>query len=354
MSPTNIEANLEQIHTEVFDRVDNLAIVVNDQGVIQRINRGGAKILGVPDGAYLGQPLRSLLNADPPTAVNEEDVIEYHLKLDTADGRWLRGRWTEVGGPDEGSGLRLFVGQDFTREYNLQRDLIRSAALAELGLMAAEVAHEVNNPATYLMTNLAILRDDMGTGEVDTEGAIELIEECLDGITRITDVVKRMRSLASSGGEEISDSLIDLSTVVRDACRIAGLRVKYKAEVHIHDEETVQVRGSPKRLGQVVLNLVVNAADALTGQSSPMPRIDVSVCCTDGWAEVVVRDNGPGVPMEKREDIFQAFFTSKLEHGGTGLGLAVSRTIATEHGGRLYLDSREGGGACFILRLPLP
>jgi signal transduction histidine kinase len=107
-------------------------------------------------------------------------------------------------------------------------------------------------------------------------------------------------------------------------------------------------------LGQVVLNLVVNAADALTGQSAPMPRIDVSVSQSGTWAEVIVRDNGPGVPVEKREHIFQAFFSSKLEHGGTGLGLAVSRTIATEHGGRLYLESKEGSGACFILRLPLP
>jgi signal transduction histidine kinase len=354
MTPTKINANLEKIHAEVFDRVDNLAIAVDEQGVIQRINRGAARILGVSVGAYLGQPLRTLLQADPPERGNEKDVVEYHLNPRTADARWLRGHWVDVQDESSCRIARLFVGQDFTREYNLQRDLIRSAALAELGLMAAEVAHEVNNPATYLMANLSILRDDMGSGEIDADGAIELIEECLDGITRITDVVKRMRSLASSGGEEIGEDLVDLSTVVRDACRIAGLRVKYKAELHIHDEETVQVRGSPKRLGQVVLNLVVNAADALTGQSAPMPRIDVSVSQSGTWAEVIVRDNGPGVPVEKREHIFQAFFSSKLEHGGTGLGLAVSRTIATEHGGRLYLESKEGSGACFILRLPLP
>ena len=160
--------------------------------------------------------------------------------------------------------------------------------------------------------------------------------------------------MASSGAETIGDELVDLSTVVRDACRIAGLRVKYKAELHIHDDETAQVRGSPKRLGQVVLNLVVNAADALTGQSDPMPRIDVSVVAGNGHADVVVRDNGPGVPVDKHDKIFQAFVSSKIEHGGTGLGLAVSRTIAEEHGGTLFLESRDGGGACFILRLPLP
>ena len=151
----------------------------------------------------------------------------------------------------------------------------------------------------------------------------------------------------------MTDELIDLSTVVRDACRIAGLRVKYKADLHIHDETTVHVQGSPKRLGQVVLNLVVNAADALTGQSDPLPRIDVSVEQEDGFGVVSVRDNGPGITDEKQHSIFQAFVTSKSNNGGTGLGLAVSRTIAEEHGGTLVLQRHSGIGAWFKLRLPL-
>ena len=151
----------------------------------------------------------------------------------------------------------------------------------------------------------------------------------------------------------MTDELIDLSTVVRDACRIAGLRVKYKADLHIHDETTVHVQGSPKRLGQVVLNLVVNAADALTGQADPLPRIDVSVEEESGFGVVSVRDNGPGISDEKRTSIFQAFVTSKSNNGGTGLGLAVSRTIAEEHGGTLVLERHDGIGAWFKLRLPL-
>jgi len=344
--------DLSQIHAAVVDCVTEMVISVDEQGKMVLMNRGASGVLGVPDGSYLGQPFRALLDVEPPERVTVNEMVEYQLEIRDGGERRIRGQWMEVSSPDQT--YRVFVGQDFTREYNLQRDLVRSAALAELGLMAAEVAHEVNNPATYLMTNLSILRDDFGGGEIDPESATELIEECLDGITRITDVVKRMRSLASSGGEAIGDELVDLSTVVRDACRIAGLRVKYKAELHIHDDETVQVRGSPKRLGQVVLNLVVNAADALTGQSDPMPRIDVLVGRKEEGAEVIVRDNGPGVPADKRERIFQAFVSSKVDHGGTGLGLAVSRTIAEEHGGRLFLDDREGGGACFILRLPLP
>ena len=132
------------------------------------------------------------------------------------------------------------------------------------------------------------------------------------------------------------------------------MRVKYKADLHIHDEETVQIHGSPKRLGQVVLNLVVNAADALTGQSDPMPRVDVHVERQGAFGVVRVRDNGPGIPADKIELIFEPFVTTKEGKGGTGLGLAVSRTIVEEHGGTLEIEPHDGAGAWFRLRLPLP
>lgn len=339
-----------RILSAMVNDTDLAAIGVDRSGSIVLINRGAARLLNVPEGSHLGQPIANLLGAEPPTdAVGV--AFELSRNVGSEEEVWIRAHWVKVEGDDA---LRLLIAEDFTRERNFQRDLVRSAALAELGLMAAEVAHEVNNPATYLMTNLTILRDDIATGVVDADSASELIEECLDGVQRITEVVRRMRALASSGGEEILDELIDLSTVVRDACRIAGMRVKYKADLHIHDEATVQVHGSPKRLGQVVLNLVVNAADALTGQADPMPRIDVSVEEDGAWGLVRVRDNGPGIPAEKADRIFEPFVTTKIGKGGTGLGLAVSRTIVEEHGGSLELEPHDGSGAWFCLRLPLP
>ena len=354
MSEVNSDRTLDFVHEAIVDRVGAAIIVIDEQGAVSLLNVGAARLLGVPEGSHLGQPVENLLGKPAPDQPDASSELDYCIAVDGEHERWLRGSWSAIESGEGGPTSRLFVGRDHTRERNLQRDLVRSAALAELGLMAAEVAHEVNNPATYLMTNLSILRDDLAAEVVDVEAAAELIEECLDGVTRITDVVKRMRSLASSGSEEIGDSVIDLSTVIRDACRIAGLRVKYKADLHIHDAETVEVRGSSKRLGQVILNLVVNAADALTGQSDPMPRIDVSVESEPGFGVVVVRDNGPGVPEEKRASIFEAFVTSKASNGGTGLGLAVSQTIAEEHGGTLSLEAGVGQGAVFKLRLPLP
>jgi len=354
MSDSEGTSTINQIRDAVIDRIGAAVIAIDSHGSVVLINQGASHLLGIPAGSHMGQPVELLIGETAPDDPDPMLDIEYCVSDDGEDPRWIRGRWGLVGGADVDDGtIRLLVATDYTREHNLQRDLVRSAALAELGLMAAEVAHEVNNPATYLMTNLTILRDDLSAEVIDVESAAELIEECLDGVTRITDVVKRMRSLASSGGEKMTDELIDLSTVVRDACRIAGLRVKYKADLHIHDEATVHVQGSPKRLGQVVLNLVVNAADALTGQSDPLPRIDVSVEKEEGFGVVSVRDNGPGIPDEKQNAIFQAFMTTKSNNGGTGLGLAVSRTIAEEHGGSLVIERHTGIGAWFKLRLPL-
>jgi len=353
MSDLEVTSVLHQIRDAVIERIGAAVIAVDSQDSVVLINQGATRLLGVPAGSHIGQPVENLLGAAAPQDPDPTHDQEYSVNREGDEVRWIRGRWSVVVSDDQEMEIRLLVATDYTREHNLQRDLVRSAALAELGLMAAEVAHEVNNPATYLMTNLSILRDDLSAETVDVESASELIEECLDGVTRITDVVKRMRSLASSGGEAMTDDLIDLSTVVRDACRIAGLRVKYKADLHIHDEATVHVTGSPKRLGQVVLNLVVNAADALTGQSDPLPRIDVSVEMEEGFGVVSVRDNGPGVPDEQRNQVFQAFVTTKSTNGGTGLGLAVSRTIAEEHGGTLSIERHAGLGAWFKLRLPL-
>ena len=350
MSDQDSTETLGRLLAAVATGINTAAIGVDAAGAIVYLNQGAARLLDVPEGSHLGQPVANLIGVGPP-AGDDDSEVEFTLGEKDQGQKWIRGRWSAVEGL---SGVRLLLAEDCTRDHNLQRDLVRSAALAELGLMAAEVAHEVNNPATYLMTNLSILRDDLSAESVDVDSASELIEECLDGVQRITEVVRRMRSLASSGGEEISDELIDLSTVVRDACRIAGLRVKYKADLHIHDESTVQVKGSPKRLGQVVLNLVVNAADALTGQADPMPRVDVYVEREEGWGIVRVRDNGPGIPEATAGGIFEPFVTTKIGKGGTGLGLAVSRTIAEEHGGQLELEPHDGAGAWFVLRLPLP
>ncbi len=351
MSASKTNALDELIHATAIAAVDTIVLAIDDSDGVILLNPAGAKLLSPDAEHFIGRPAAELLGDEPPKIPDQDQDVIYRLTATDEQEQRLRGRWSVVEGHE---GIRLLIAKDDTQAHNLGRDLVRSAALAELGLMAAEVAHEVNNPATYLLANLSILRDDLAAGALDIDNASELVDECLDGVTRITDVVKRMRTLASSSEEEIGENLVNLSTVVRDACRIAGLRVRYRADLHIHDDTTVLVVGSPKRLGQVVLNLVINAADALTGQAEPLPRIDVSVSSEDGFGVVSVRDNGPGIPKEKHASIFTPFVTSKSNSGGTGLGLAVSRTIAEEHAGTLSLTPNSNLGAWFKLRIPLP
>ncbi len=340
------------VRDDIVARVDDVAIATDRHGCIVFVNEGAIQVLGVDPTVVSGVPVDNLLH---PVGGSVVDGIEEY-QIEQADGaeRWIRGAWRVVQDPAERPVARVLVAQDITRERQLRRDLVRSGALAELGMMAAEVAHEVNNPATYLMTNLSILRDDIAASALDMNQAMEMIEECLDGVTRITDIVRRMRSLATSHADGNTQEMVDLGTVVRDVCRIAGLRVKYKAELHLYDSEGVCISGSSKRIGQVILNLVVNAADALTGQIEPLPRIDVTVKHDEGCACIDVRDNGPGIEQDIAARMFEAFVTSKADEGGSGLGLAVSRTIADEHGGSLVLMSHEERGAWFRLRLPLP
>jgi C4-dicarboxylate-specific signal transduction histidine kinase len=334
----------------VVARVHDLVVATDMDGQVVFANAAFVRTLGQSTQSLIGVHIDTILQgaADAP----EDEMVQYEVTQDVQT-LWVKGAWQQVRDPRDQMIARLLVARDFTREHSLRQDLVRSGALAELGMLAAEVAHEVNNPATYLMTNLSILRDDLQAGTLDVVQAAELVDECLDGVNRITDIVRRMRSLAS-GHSDQTQTMIDLSWVIRDACRIAGLRVKYKAELHIHDAVMPEVLGSRKRIGQVVLNLVVNAADALGGQIDPMPRIDVSLGQDESFAWVDVRDNGPGVPEKMREQMFEAFVTSKSEEGGTGLGLAVSSIIAEEHGGRLELCRHDGQGAWFRLWLPLP
>jgi signal transduction histidine kinase len=175
--------------------------------------------------------------------------------------------------------------------------------------------------------------------------------ETLEGVERIRRIVDGMRAL--SNAERAASAQVDLNEVAREALRLAQLGDPGGAgpSIGLALETLPSVSGNPDRLLQVVLNLLVNARQALG--DTPGACIHVETRAGAREVELEVRDNGPGIPEAVMDRVFDPFFTTRGPDEGTGLGLAIAYDIAREHGGVLDVSSRPGQGASFVLRLPV-
>jgi len=231
---------------------------------------------------------------------------------------------------------------------SLVRKAVHNERLAFAGRLAAELSHEVANPATFVISNLEFLLEELrsmsGPGSAERLGAVR---DALEGAQRIARVVGDMR--AALRGEEKELATCDLNDAVRLALRMSARQVS-NAEVTTSLGENVQVRGDEARLGQVFLNLLVNAGQALAGR--PDARVRITSERSGNEVRVMIADNGPGIAPADQRRIFDAFFTTKRSEAGSGLGLAISREIVAQHGGELTVESEVGKGSRFIVKLP--
>jgi len=244
------------------------------------------------------------------------------------------------------------------RLHDQQAALLKAERLATIGRMTSLITHELRNPLSSISLNAEMLQDPLGALDDDAER-----EEARAHIRTIVDEVDRLRAiteeylvyarLPSPKLEAIDlvdtvDALVDFHDF---EWSLAGVDV-----VFTHDEEPIALDADPNQLRQAVLNLVKNAVEATSGDDGEQeagddpPRVDVRAWKEDGWAHLSVRDHGEGIPEERRERIFEPFFTSKAK--GTGLGLAMTQQVAEEHGGSIELG-RVTPGTEFVLRLPL-
>lgn len=226
--------------------------------------------------------------------------------------------------------------------------------LSALGTLAAGTAHEINNPLTYVTANLEYLLDALGgdAGEFDRSGAREIVAEALEGTTRIRKIVDDLRVLSRQ--ETPPRHPVRLEEVIASSLRLTTPIVKGSARVEtVVRAEGLVVSGDEGRLVQVLVNLIVNAAQALTPNAHGEPRILISLDLDPGgWALLAVSDNGGGIPEAIRERIFEPFYTTKPPGMGTGLGLSVCRGIVEDLGGAIELRSDATKGTTFELRLP--
>ncbi len=230
------------------------------------------------------------------------------------------------------------------RVRELERQLFHSERLASVGRLAAGLAHEINNPLEGMTNYLTMLRDDLAAGRA--EDARELVPPLSEGLARVAGILRQVLAFADPG--RTPKRRLDLARVVGRTAEFVRANPAYRG-VRIGVDlpaEPLPVVGNEVTLGQLVLNLLVNAC-----QCQPEAgEVAVAARRAGGRAEVAVADRGRGLPPEVRERLFEPFVSTR---GSTGLGLAVCHGIAEDHRGRLAAEDRPGGGTVFRFELPL-
>jgi len=245
--------------------------------------------------------------------------------------------------------------------------LVRSSRLAAIGEIAAGIAHEVNNPAASTLTNLELLHGDLrkladevrkpdrtvsslvAAMELFCNEARESVRDSLEGIQRIAFIVKGLRGFARIDGDDV-DSL-DINEVVHTAGNLVRHQIRHVARLEFDLQADERLPASRGRLIQVVLNLLLNSAQAIEEGGGSL--VVVSTSSTRDGILLRVEDDGPGVPPEIAQRVFDPFFTTKGADRGTGLGLSVCADIVHRHRGTFRLCKGKLSGACFEAFIPL-
>jgi two-component system NtrC family sensor kinase len=336
-------------------------------GILLRQMRDGVILLG-PDGRILlaNPAAREALEAvgaggEAPEAIGDVSLKELAL---TPPGVSRRFRVQTQGSP----GLRpvemvctavgivdgrqrmgtLVTVSDVTEEEMARRRLLQAEKMTVVGQTLAGVAHELNNPLAALIGYADLLRGIAVPPEVERP-----VKQMREQAVRATRIVRNLLNFARRRNPERTQ--VKIGEVVNGVAELFAYEARLgdiELKMEIADDLPT-VLADQHAIQQVVVNLVQNAIHALRAAQAERRRITIRAHALPDGVVVSVRDNGPGVPEAYRSRLFEPFFTTKGANLGTGLGLALSRAIAREHGGELILEPASGEGACFTLRLPL-
>jgi PAS domain S-box-containing protein len=367
-----VAAQVERVRVETHLRFacDHAPIAIwttDADGVITMSEGAGLRALGVKSGQLVGQKLLDIYGAHPT-------IPDYIRRAFAGDSFWytvavgeaVYHSWlTPLRGPaGEIIGL-AGLSHDVSELHSLQQKTIRNDRVMALGTLAASVAHEINNPLAYVLAQAeaadlevdvldGLMAKMQGPEVVAARAALERLKERLapvrSGTARIAGITRDLRTF--SRPEDSSLSPVDMRGVVLTVLKLMGKEVEARARLLLELQPTRPVMGNEARLVQVVLNLVVNAIQALPVGS--VETNEVHLRTRDDGAQVLleVSDSGPGVPVADRDRIFEPFFTTKEIGKGTGLGLFVCRNIVQGLAGDVEVLDRPAGGALFRVTLP--
>ncbi|WP_224247596.1 hybrid sensor histidine kinase/response regulator [Hyalangium gracile] len=328
------------------------------------VNRAFCEFLGRTEQELLGSSARDVFPAREAEAFWEQDEqlftsgqpVEYQRVFeDGKDGSRRttiikKAVFTEPGG----SAFLIAVFRDITDRKRLETQLQLADRLSSIGTLAAGVVHEINNPLAYVCSNLSFLEKSLAQPAISAEELPELREvlaETQEGIQRVRSIAQGVKSFARA--DENHTGPVEVHRAIDGALRLVRKELQYRAQLERALEPVPAILGNEGRLGQVLVNLLVNALQAFPQNDPARNRVRLATR-SEGKDSVIieVEDNGPGMTPEVRQHIFDPFFTTKPAGEGTGLGLAICQSIIQSMGGRIEVESALGRGSVFRLVLP--
>jgi PAS domain S-box-containing protein len=348
----------------VLDHSADAIIGLDAAGRIRVWNRGAESLFGYPAAAVVGRRADALLRVPGADAQHEavflrrrldEDgvVVDFRTERAARGGGVVSVSLTQSvirGAAGERAGYSLIL-RDATLQAKLEAQMRRSERLAAASVMAAALAHEVNNPLGIIGNRIECMEREVRTycEGCRLEQDLSVLREHTE---RLMGVTRDLLSLASDGTD--AHGVVELDELVERVARLAEHTFSARAvrlEVRRTGADLAPFMGSESALETVCLNLLLNAADATPAGGTVW--LETRSARDGAELELEVGDTGPGVPPALRERIFEPFFTTKGPRGGTGLGLAVCRTVIERHGGRIRVEAGAAGGSRFVVALPV-
>ena len=247
--------------------------------------------------------------------------------------------------------------EQMQRRVELQAQLAQADRMASMGRLSAGLAHEINNPLSYVMGNLELVGLNLAELE-QLEGASaqraelhELVSDALDGTQRIAELVKSLRDFATVREDE--PEIIELDAALDWALKILAGQIRQRARLVQRRTPGIHVRGDHGRLAQVFVNMIKNACQAIPPGAAADNRIEIGSSCEGGEALITISDTGSGMDADTQARLFEPFYTTKAQGEGMGLGMAICHGIVTALAGSLSVVSEPGQGSTFTIRLPL-
>ncbi len=338
------------------------AINVVRDGAVVYANPAFVELLGLTSAVeVVGRLIEELVHPDDRARLRERlrlrqsgergEPVEYRMVRPDGEIRTID--VVGIGVEFEGAPAVLAFARDVTERNRIRAELIEADRLAAMGGLAAGVGHEINNPLAYVLLNLQALEkelDQLARPE-RVEQAREMVRNALTGVDRVRTIARDLRAFSRSDPD--TRRPVDVRRVVESSVNMARHEIRLSARLITHFDEVPPVLANEARLGQVLLNLLVNAAQALSERISESNEIRVHVGLAEADRVLVeVADNGPGIAPAILGRIFEPYFTTKPIGVGTGLGLSIGRSIVTSLGGTLTASNRPEGGVVFRVVLP--